>query len=100
MATHLDGKHAAKKMERRVIGVFDEAKHRLTGLTHEAQAKGEELIGQARDRGIGLLDEAQAGGEKAWKGAKGWIGREPVKAVGWAFVLGAVAAALWRRGDD
>ena len=96
----MNRKHAARKIEKQVVGVFDEAKHRLANLTHEAQAKGEQLVEKAKERGVELLDEVQAGGEQTVKNAKTWISGNPGRATSVAFILGAIATAFLRRGKN
>jgi ElaB/YqjD/DUF883 family membrane-anchored ribosome-binding protein len=93
-------KNAVQKTDGHIAGVFDEARHRLTDLSAGAQSQGERLVGQLKERGVALIDEAQSQGESAVKFSRAWISHNPGRAVGAAFVLGAIASAFFRRRKE
>ena len=96
----LNGKRTERKTREHLNGVFDEARHILASMAHDAQATSEQWAGKVKERGVDLIDDAQDRGELAWKGAKGWISREPGRALSAAFILGAIVTTLLRRKND
>ena len=93
-------RHSVEKDGNRGVGLFDEAKERISDLTDDARARGEKLIGQVKDRGSELWDDAKTQGNDAWKGIQTLIQKNPGKAVGYAFVAGAIFYALFRRREN
>ncbi|MBI3505021.1 MAG: hypothetical protein HY059_09285 [Proteobacteria bacterium] len=70
------------------------------GMLKEARAKGEVLAEKFREKGVEFFDEAQVSGRHALKDAKGWVARNPVWAIGAAFLIGTIAKGMMRRGGD
>ena len=88
-------------------GALDEAQTRIANLRAEAKARGEALLEEVRDRGDEILKEAQVRGQRAVKDSKLWIIENPARAVGIAFIAGAVVSSagvivssLLRRRED
>ena len=88
-------------------GALDEAQMRIANLRAEAKSRGEALLEEVKDRGDEILKEAQVRGQRAVKDSKLWIIENPARAVGFAFIAGAVVSsagviltALMRRRED
>jgi ElaB/YqjD/DUF883 family membrane-anchored ribosome-binding protein len=80
--------------------LLDDAQVRLAKLRAQARLRGEELIEEAKDIGSDMLVQARRGGRKAVGASKQWIVDNPVRAVGIAFVAGAVARGLFGRRNS
>ncbi len=70
-----------------------DARERLSRFTEEARAR-------LKKSGTELLDDAQVRGERALKGSRSWISKNPGAAVAYAFVAGAVAFGWLTRGKS
>jgi ElaB/YqjD/DUF883 family membrane-anchored ribosome-binding protein len=99
---HKEASHSIEKQGDREVGIFDEAKERISDLTDEAQARGEKLIGQVKNRGSVLWDNAQDQGKDVWKGIQSRIQKNPGKTVGLALFVGAIIgrALMGTRNND
>ena len=74
-------------------GALDEVHTRIANLRAEAKARGEALLEEVRGRGDEILKEAQVRGQRAVKDSKLWIIENPARAVGIAFIAGAIVSS-------
>ena len=94
------GSASAAKDGDRGVGLFDEAKERISDLTEDAKARGEKLIGQVKDRGNEIWEDAQGRGQDAWKDVQTFIQKNPGKCIGYSFLAGAIVSALFLRRKE